>query len=707
VPDIDYRVDRTAAVISFANPPVNGLSHAVRAGISAALERAQVDPSVRAIVLTGAGGLFSGGADIREFGTPASMADPTLRQLIHQVEMSAKPVVAAIAGTCLGGGLELALAAHYRVASADAKLGLPEVKLGLLPGAGGTQRLPRLVGAATAIEMIVSGEPTPATGLAQTALLDQVVDGDPLVGAVGLAASAEFATRPPPRTRDIPLNEPNLTPLCEAARARLNTQRPLLPAPLRAVDAIEAAGKPFDEGLAIERRAFLELMETPESKGLRHAFFAERTAGKVDGISPSTPVRPLDLAAVVGAGTMGAGIAVALLDAGIPLWLVEADQAALDRGLARIAGIYDGQVKKGKLTASERDHRLALLRPTLSYEAIGQADVVFEAVFESMEVKRQVFMALDRVMKPGAILATNTSTLDVNTIAGFTRRPADVLGLHFFSPANVMRLLEVVPGRATAPEVLATALRLGKALRKVAVASGVCDGFIGNRMLEAYTKQAWYLVEEGATPQQIDRAMESFGLAMGPFRVGDLVGHDVSLAIRQRRRAERLGYLCSTLPDKLCQLGRLGQKTGGGWYDYPEDPRRPAPSAVVEELITSHRAEIGVSPRQFDDSEIVDRLVYGLVNEGARILEEGIAARASDIDVVYLTGYGFPRSRGGPMFYAAQVGLDLVLRRVREFARNPHGDPAFWTPAPLLERLAESGSSWGRGPGQRNSTDGA
>jgi len=466
----------------------------------------------------------------------------------------------------------------------------------------------------------------------------------------------------------------------------------VLPAPLRAVSAIEAAGKPFDEGLAIERRAFLELMETPESKGLRHAFFAERAAGKVDGITSSTPVRPLDQAAVIGAGTMGAGIAVALLNAGIPLWLVEADQEALDRGLARIAGSYDGQVKKGKLTASERDRRLALLRPTLSYDAIGQADVVIEAVFESMEVKRQVFIALDRVMKPGAVLATNTSTLDVNTIAGFTRRPSDVLGLHFFSPANVMRLLEVVRGRATAPEVLATALTLGKALRKVAVVSGVCDGFIGNRMLEAYTKQAWYLVEEGATPGQIDRVMESFGVAMGPFRVGDLVGHDVSLSIRRRRRAERPGYLCSTLPDKLCQLGRLGQKTGGGWYDYPEGPRRPAPSAVVEELITSHRAEIGASPRPIDDSEIVDRLVYALVNEGARILEEGIAARASDIDVVYLTGYGFPPARGGPMFYADQVGLDQVLRRVREFARNPHGDPAFWTPAPLLERLAQSGA---------------
>ncbi len=694
MPDIDYRVDRSVAVISFANPPVNGLSQAVRGGIADALTRAQGDSTVRAIVLTGAGGFFSGGADIREFGTPASTAQPTLRELIDLLDSSSKPVVAAIAGTCLGGGLELAMAAHYRVANRDAKLGLPEVKLGLLPGAGGTQRLPRLVGARRAIDMIANGDPVPAKELAAMALLDLVVDGDPLASAVDLAASADTAAKPPRRTRDIPLDEPNLAALCEAARARLEAQRPRLPAPLRAVDAIAAAGRPFDEGLAIERKAFLELMETPESKGLRHAFFAERAAARVDGITASTPVRPLDQAAVIGAGTMGAGISVALLDAGLPVWLVEADQTALDRGLARISGIYDGQMKKGRITADQRDLRLASLRPTLSYSAIGQADVVIEAVLESLEVKRQVFATLDRVMKSGAVLATNTSTLDVDAIAGFTRRPSDVLGLHFFSPANVMRLLEVVRGRATAPEVLATGLKLGKSLGKVAVVSGVCDGFIGNRMLEAYTKQAWYLVEEGATPAQIDRAMEAFGLAMGPFRVGDLVGHDVSLAIRRRRRAERPGYRNSTLPDKLCQLGRLGQKTGGGWYDYPEGPRRPVHSAVVEDLIAAHQAEIGVSPRRVDDGEIADRLIYALVNEGARILEEGIAARSSDIDVVYVTGYGFPRARGGPMFHAEQVGLSTVLRRVREFARIPHGDPAFWTPAPLLERLAASGEGF-------------
>lgn len=690
MPALDYRVDRAAAVLTFANPPVNGLTHEVRAAIAAALERARADAAVRAIVLTGAGGLFSGGADIREFGTPAATAEPTLWQLIERVETSPKPVVAAIAGTCLGGGLELAMAAHYRVANAAAKVGLPEVRLGLIPGAGGTQRLPRLVGAARAIEMITGGEPVAAAALTGTRLLDRVVEGDAVAAAVEYATSDEVADRRPPRSRDLRLDEPDLRGLCDAARARLGSARPALPAPLRAVEAIAGAAGRFDDGLAVERRAFLELMDSPEAKGLRHAFFAERTAGKVEGLAADTPVRALERAAVIGAGTMGAGIAAALLDAGMPTWLLETDQAALDRGAARVASIYDGQVQKGRLAAGDRDRRLALLRPTLSYDDIGGTDVAIEAVFESLGVKRDVFHALDRVMKPGAILATNTSTLDLNAIAGVTRRPADVLGLHFFSPAHVMRLLEVVRGRATSLEALATGLALAKKLRKVPVVSGVCDGFIGNRMLDAYMRQAWWLVEEGATPEQVDRAMEAFGMAMGPFRVGDLVGHDVSQAIRQRRRAERPGYLVSTLPDKLCALGRLGQKTGGGWYDYPEGPRRPVPSPAAAELVARHRAEIGVAPRAIGEEEIVDRLVYALVNEGARLLEEGVAVRASDLDVVYVTGYGFPRWRGGPMFYAGQAGWERVLARIREFARNPHGDPGFWAPAPGLEQRARA-----------------
>jgi 3-hydroxyacyl-CoA dehydrogenase len=385
---------------------------------------------------------------------------------------------------------------------------------------------------------------------------------------------------------------------------------------------------------------------------------------------------------------MGSGIAVALLDAGIPVWLLEADQAALDRGMARIAGIHDAQMKRGRLSPGERDRRQALLRPTLAYAAVAQADLAIEAVFESLNVKRDVFLALDQVMKPGTILATNTSSLDLNTLAGFTRRPADVIGLHFFSPANVMRLLEIVRGRKTGLDVLATALRLAKSLRKVAVVSAVCDGFIGNRMLDAYIRQAWYLLEEGAAPEEIDEAIEGFGFAMGPFRVADLVGLDVSYAIRRRRSEERPDYRYSTLPDQLCESGRLGQKTGAGWYDYPDGPRRPVSSAAVRALIASHRTKIGLVSRHIDPGEIVDRLVYALVNEGARLLDEGIAGRAGDIDVVYVSGYGFPRWRGGPLFYAGEVGWDRVLQRVRQFERSAWGDPAFWTPAPLLERLA-------------------
>jgi 3-hydroxyacyl-CoA dehydrogenase len=687
---IDYRRTGSVAVITFSNPPVNSFSYAVRAALVAALDRAAAESEVRAIVLTGGGTLFSGGADIREFGTPAALRAPTLRDLISQLEASDKPVVAAVKGTCLGGGFEVALASHYRVASADAQLGLPEVKLGLLPGAGGTQRLPRLVGVETALNMILSGESVPAKLLAKTPLLDRVVEGDPVPAAIDLATGAPT----PRRTSALVLKEPNLEALCEFARNGVKAKWPNFPAPLRCIDAIEAAGKPFDEGLAVERRLFTELMLTPESKGLRHAFFAERAAGRVADVPESTPPRPLRKAAVIGAGTMGSGIGICFLNAGIPLSLLETDQAALDRGVARIAQIYDSQVKKGKLSQEDRDRRMALLTPTLSYDAIGDADIVIEAVFESMDVKRAVFAELDRVMKPGAILATNTSTLDVNAIARGTKRPADVLGTHFFSPANIMRLLEIVRGSATAPDVLATALQLGKKLRKTSVVSGVCDGFIGNRMLEPYGKQANYLLEEGASPQQVDAAMEAFGFAMGPFRVGDLAGNDIGWNIRKRRYAERPDYRFSKLPDKLCELGRFGQKTGAGWYDYPGGSRKPQPSPVVDELIAAHRREIGITPRRIDNAEIVDRLVYALVNEGAKILDEKIAARASDIDVVYLTGYGFPPARGGPMFYADQVGLYIVRRRMLEFARNSHGDPAFWKPAPLIERLVESGGSF-------------
>jgi 3-hydroxyacyl-CoA dehydrogenase len=664
VSDVGYRIEGRAAVITFDNPPVNGLSHSVRAGLAQAMERAQADAACDAIVLAGAGRHFSAGADIREFGTPAATAEPTLRELLDRVESSAKPVIAAIKGSCLGGGLELALAAHHRIAAADASLGVPEVKLGLIPGAGGTQRLPRVVGPARALDLILSGDPHRAEALRESGLIDRIASGEVIDEAAAFAASREVV-RPPRRTRDRRMQASELGNAVTAARSRLAGERQPLPAQRKAVDAVEAAILPFDEGLAVERAAFSELMASPESKALRYAFLAERAAAKVEGISDATPTRAIAEAAVIGAGTMGAGIAVALLDAGIPVWLLEADQAALDRGRARVAGTYDAQVQKGRLTPAERDRRMTRLRPILDYSAIASADLAIEAVVESMPVKLEVFATLDRVMKPGAILATNTSTLDVNVIAGSIRRPPDVVGLHFFSPANVMRLLEVVRADATAPEVLATALALARTLRKVAVVSGVCDGFIGNRMLDAYVRQAWWLVEEGATPWQVDRAIETFGFAMGPFRVGDLVGHDVSQAIRERRRAERPDYRCSTLPDALCRLGRLGQKTGGGWYDYPDGPRKPVPAPAAEELVERHRTSLGITPRTIDDQEIADRLIRALVDEGARLLQDGIAARAGDIDVVWFTGYGFPRWRGGPMYYAEQIGLDLTARPSR------------------------------------------
>lgn len=686
-----YTIQESVAVVSFGEPPVNSLGHATRGALLESLTRATADPNVTAIVLAGRNNLFSGGADIREFGTPLAAEAPTLHDIIAWLDASTKPVVAAIGGACLGGGFEIALACHYRVAAAGALLGLPEVKLGLLPGAGGTQRLPRLVGAQTAINMIVSGEPQPAQSLGSTRLLDRVVDGDPLPAAVVFAGAAGTAPR---RTRDLTGVEPQLAALCEAARATAKQTSPRYPAPLACIDAIEASAKPWEQGSQIERRLFIELLHSPESRALRHAFFAARAAAKIDDLRASTPTREIRRAAVVGAGTMGSGIAMNFLNAGIPVALLEVDRASLDRGVARIRESFDGRRRRGKLTTEQHAARLSLLEPILSYGQLADADIVIEAVFEDMRIKEQVFAELDGVMKPGAILATNTSTLDVDHIAQITRRPQDVIGTHFFSPAHVMRLLEVVRGAATAPDVLATVMKLAKTIKKVAVVSGVCDGFIGNRMLHQYARQAGYLLEEGAAPQRIDAAIETFGIAMGPFRMGDLAGNDVGWLIRKRRYAESSDFKYPTIADRLCELGRFGQKTLAGWYDYKTGDRTAYESGVVEDLIAEHRKSCGIAPRLIEDSEIVDRLVYALVNEAALILEEKIAARASDIDVVYLNGYGFPAWRGGPMFYADHVGLPNVLRRMREFARTPHGDPGFWTPAPLLARLASTGGSF-------------
>jgi 3-hydroxyacyl-CoA dehydrogenase len=685
-----YRLQGDVAVITLDNPPVNGLGQALRSMVVEAIGAAQSDTAVKAIVITGAGNAFSGGADIREFNTPKATAEPTLRTVIETAEASAKPVVAAINGTCFGGGLELSLGCHYRVAKPEAQLALPEVKLGLIPGAGGTQRLPRAVGVQAALDMITSGNPVAAAKLKGTALIDQLIEGDFLAGAVTFAS--KVAGQPRKRIRDITIDEANAKATFENARKTVAAASRGLTAPLKCIDAIEAAvSHPFDEGIGIEREIFLKLIQSTESKAMRHAFFGERAAAKIPDVPADTKTREVKSVAVIGAGTMGGGITMNFLNAGIPVTLLEMKQEALDRGIATIRRNYEASVKRGKLAPDKVEKSLALLKPTLSYDDIRAADLVIEAVFEEMGVKEGVFRKLDELMKPGAILATNTSTLDVDRIASFTKRPGDVVGLHFFSPANVMKLLEVVRGAKTSKDVLATVMQVSKRIRKTAVVSGVCDGFIGNRMLERYQRQCFYLLEEGASPQQIDRALEKFGMAMGLFRVGDLAGNDIGWAVRKRRYVENPGVPYSKIADRLCELGRFGQKTGAGWYRYEPGKRDPIPDPAVDEIITAYRKEMGIKPRAISDEEIVERCVYALVNEGARIVEEGIAMRASDVDMVYLTGYGFPLARGGPMFYADTVGLPKVVESMKRFAANPHGDPAFWEPAPLLAKLAARG----------------
>ena len=692
-----YETRGHVAVITLDNPPVNGLGYATRKAITDGLERAEGDAAVKAIVISGAGKAFSGGADIKEFGSPKAMAEPNLLSVIAMVEASSKPVVAAVHSVCMGGGLELALGCHYRVVSPGAKIALPEVKLGLLPGAGGTQRLPRALGVEPALNMIVSGEPVNSELLASVPgqkLFDRVIEGDLLTGA--LAFAAEVADqRPLPRVRDLKARHPEAQAFFQFARNTVGAMSKNFPAPLRCLEAVAASVKlPFEAGMKVEREGFAALMATPESKALRHAFFAERAASKIGDVPDSTPVRKIEKVAVIGAGTMGGGISMNFLNAGIPVIILETRQEALDRGVATIRKNYEAQVKKGKLKEDKYAARMALLSTTLSYEDIAQADLVIEAVFEEIGVKEAVFKQLDAVMKPGAILASNTSTLDVNKIANFTQRPQDVVGLHFFSPANVMKLLEVVRGAATAKDVLATVMQLAKKIRKTAVVSGVCDGFIGNRMIEQYSRQAGFLLDEGCTPAQVDRAVEKFGFAMGPFRMGDLAGNDIGWAIRKRRYVEKPHLRYSASADRLCELGRYGQKTGAGWYDYVPGKRDAIPSPVVIEMLEKHRAAIGATPRAISDEEIVQRLVFSLVNEAAHLLEEGIAQRASDVDMVYLTGYGFPLWRGGPMCYADTVGLFNVVQAMKRFAKNPMDDASFWQPAPLLARLVEQGKSF-------------
>ena len=694
-----YALHRNVAVITLNNPPVNGLGYATRRAIVKGLERAFANARVKAIVITGAGKAFCGGADIKEFGSSKATQEPNLLSVIKVIEHATKPVVAAMHSVVMGGGLELALGCHYRIAAPGCKVALPEVKLGLIPGAGGTQRLPRVLGVEVALNMIVSGEAQNSELLASLPgqkLFDKLAASNEslLDEALDLARSVAD-TRPMPMVRDLPCKHPLGEAYFQFARNMVRGMSKNFPAPLKCVDAVEAATKnKIEQGLAIEREIFTNLMFTPECKALRHLFVAERATAKIPDVPADTPQRQVKSLAVIGAGTMGGGISMNFLNAGIPVKMLEMKQEALDRGLATIRKNYESQVKRGKLKQDKYEQRMALLSTTLDYNDLKDADMVIEAVFEDMGVKQTVFKKLDEVMKPGAILASNTSTLDMNQIASFTKRPQDVIGTHFFSPANVMRLLEVVRGEQTGKDVLATVMALGKKIKKTTVVSGVCDGFIGNRMIEQYSRQAGFLLDEGCTPAQVDKAIEKFGFAMGPFRMGDLAGNDIGWAIRKRRASERADMKYSKTADKLCELGRFGQKTGAGWYDYQAGKRDAIVSDLVVKMVEDHRKELGVTPRKISDEEIVQRLVFSLVNEGAHILEDGIASKASDIDMVYITGYGFPVYRGGPMHYAEQFGLFNVVQAMQRFARNPMDDAGFWTPAPLLLRLVAAGKSF-------------
>jgi len=684
-----YSVRDGIAVITLNNPPVNGLGNALRAGIMEGLKRAEADAAVKAVVIIGSEKAFSGGADIREFNKP--MTPPNLPEVNDQQDAMKKPLVAAIGGFALGGGLELALGCHYRIALPKSQIGLPEVKLGILPGSGGTQRLPRVAPVAEAVRMMTTGDPVPAEKAKALGIVDEIVEGKLLDAGIAYAKKLVAAGKGPRRIRDLAAKvEGDPKAYFEAVRAEVAKASRGYPAPLEIVACVEAAvTKPFDEGRKEERKRFEHLVNTTESKALRHMFFAERQTSKIPDVPEDTPTRDVRKAAIIGAGTMGGGIAMSFVNVGIPVTLIEMKQEALDRGLETIRKNYANTVSKGRLKQEDMDKRMALITPALDLGAAKDADIVIEAVFERMDVKQDIFRKLDATVKQGAILATNTSTLDVDAIAAVTKRPQEVIGTHFFSPANVMRLLEVVRGAKTAKDVLATTMKLGKALKKVPVVSGVCDGFIGNRMIEKYGQQSLFLLDEGASPQQVDAAAQKWGLAMGPFTMGDMAGLDIGWEIRKRRYAERPNFVYSKVGDRICEAGRYGQKTGKGWYRYEPGNRKPIADPEVDQIVSRYRDEIKLKPRQIPDEEIVERLIYALVNEGAYILEEGIALRASDIDMVYLTGYGFPPFRGGPMFYADSVGLPKVLASIEKFQKGYQG--AVWKPAPLLVKLAKEG----------------
>jgi 3-hydroxyacyl-CoA dehydrogenase len=679
-------------VVTIDNPPVNALGAAVRQGLLAAMQQAQADAAVAAVLLVGAGKAFIAGADIREFGKPP--VAPILPEVCRAIEGCDKPVVAVLHGAALGGGLEVALSAHYRLALPAATLGLPEVNLGLLPGSGGTQRAPRLMGVQAATAMMLSGQHLKAKAARDAGLVDQLVESaDPL--AAGLAYVRELLAPGAPvrRTRDLAIAEPQVAlAWLEAQKTETAKKSRGLFSPLKIIECVQAAVQlPFDDGMARERALFMECLDSPQRAGLIHAFFAEREVVKVPEAQAAQP-RPVGSIAVIGGGTMGAGIAVAALDAGLPVTMIERDAESIARGRANVEKVYNGLVAKGRMTDAAKAAVMARYTGSISYADIAQVDLVIEAVFEDIEVKKAVFRELDRVCKPGAVLATNTSYLDIDAIAAATSRPQDVVGLHFFSPANIMKLLEIVVPAKVAPDVVATAFELAKKLKKVPVRAGVCDGFIGNRILAVYKQAADYLLEDGASPYEIDAAVRGFGFAMGPFQVTDLAGGDIGWATRKRRAATRdprARYV--EIADRICERGWFGQKTGRGFYLYPDGARTGQPDPEVLAIVDAERARKGVTPRSFSADEIMRRYMAAMVNEGARVVAEGIALRPLDVDVTFVAGYGFPRHRGGPMKWADMAGLPQVLADIREFAQE---DPLFWQPAPLLEKLVAEGRNF-------------
>src|SRR6202522_3553540 len=693
---VQFAKDNEIAVITINNPPVNALSPGVPEGISEAIERISNDPEIMAAVLIGGGRTFVAGADIKEFGKMASGKAPRgagMLPFLLRVEDSRKPIVVAIHGTAFGGGLELAMSGHYRVAVPSAQVGQPEVKLGIIPGAAGTQRLPRLAGVAAAVEMCADGKPVSAEKALALGIIDKLVDGDLLAGAIAFAR--EVASKPAPKTRErngkLGTPEQN-APIFTAARENARKKQRGLLAPVAAIDAVEAATKlPFEEGCKVEQELFIKCLMSDQSKALIHVFFGEREVAKIPDIPKDTPLIPVRRLAVVGAGTMGGGIAMVFSNAGIPVLLKEADQAALDRGMATIQKNYANSVKRGRFTQQFVDECLKRIEPTLSFDNFSAVDMVIEAVFEGMALKKEVFSQLDRVCKPGAILASNTSTLSIDEIAATTSRPESVIGTHFFSPANVMRLLEIVRGKKTGKDVIATCMQLSKTIGKIGVLVGNCRGFVGNRMFGPYRREAQFLVEEGASIEAVDAALTDFGMVMGPLATADLAGLDVRWRIRQEHRhLEKPGIRQPFAEDKLCELGRYAQKTEACWYKY-DTQRRATTDPLVDQLLSEWVAEAGVPQRQISTEEIADRCILALVNEGARILQEGYALRASDIDIIYINGYGFPAYRGGPMWYADTLGLKTVYQRILQF-HNLHGET--WEPAPLLKQLAEQGRTF-------------